>query len=169
MDGMKSIQTVRKALGLTQAECAAFLGMSRSLLSMVERNQREIPSGAALRLAELEQKRSASDPAGHTPEEYKRAAHKLHLRIREVFVKIGKAQKALARLRTHYRAARFVQDASVGMPFPVSEKYHHQRSIDRCDLAAQQLLEARIGGLKAELRLLEEMVDSSETGSMKGA
>jgi transcriptional regulator with XRE-family HTH domain len=53
---MTAIRKIRKAAGMTQGELAMFLDVSTSLVSMVERNQRQLPTQAWILLSELEAK-----------------------------------------------------------------------------------------------------------------
>ena len=50
---MENIREIRKAIGLSQHELADMLGLSRSLLSLVETGQRHMPTSALLRLTQL--------------------------------------------------------------------------------------------------------------------
>lgn len=154
---MKSIRTIRKALGLTQTECAAYLGVSRSLLSMVELNKRELPTKALLKLAELELKRSNPNETKLSEEAYQQAVQELGQRILGLHLKIRRTKKSLKRMKANWEAEKITQSLANVRPFPISEKYQHQRQRINCAPFAQQLLEARIAGLEMELELLQGM------------
>ncbi len=51
---MRKRNPTRKNLDLSQQELAAYLGVSRSVISMYERGERELPTAALIKLAELE-------------------------------------------------------------------------------------------------------------------
>ncbi|MFN8699719.1 MAG: helix-turn-helix domain-containing protein [Flavobacteriales bacterium] len=50
---MENIREIRRAIGLSQHELADMLGLSRSLLSLVETGHRRMPTSALLRLTEM--------------------------------------------------------------------------------------------------------------------
>jgi transcriptional regulator with XRE-family HTH domain len=50
---MENIREIRRAIGLSQHELADMLGLSRSLLSLVETGHRRLPTSALLRLTEM--------------------------------------------------------------------------------------------------------------------
>lgn len=51
---MKAATVIREKLGLTQHQLANYLGVSRSLLVMHEKNKRELPTAAFLKLCGIE-------------------------------------------------------------------------------------------------------------------
>lgn len=51
---MRKHNPTRNNLQLSQQELAAYLGVSRSVISMYERGERELPTAALIKLSELE-------------------------------------------------------------------------------------------------------------------
>jgi transcriptional regulator with XRE-family HTH domain len=71
---MASTLEIRKKTGLSQQGLAEYLDVSRSLISMAERNLRDLPTTALLKLAEMEKVLAATDinsKAIHVEEEHK--------------------------------------------------------------------------------------------------
>jgi transcriptional regulator with XRE-family HTH domain len=51
---MKGLKNIREKLGLSQQDMAHWLGISRSLVTLVELGSRSLPSAALIKLSELE-------------------------------------------------------------------------------------------------------------------
>ncbi|MCF3110709.1 helix-turn-helix transcriptional regulator [Niabella sp. CC-SYL272] len=166
----------RAQLHLTQQELAVFLGISQSLLSMYEKNLRELPVQASLKLARLElelhqfQQQKAISDLKHALHQQKnmrkletllnrqaRQAEWNLLRLSEALDKMKERQKQLdlklafiKRLMTP--GSSWLEDK----PLLQNMMLDAEAALDGCDVACQQRMTYQLLLLKSRIKIMRQ-------------
>jgi transcriptional regulator with XRE-family HTH domain len=92
---MDSIRNLRTTLGISQDKLAGFLGVSRSLLSMMETGQRNIPYDVLLKIKSLEASMLTAKPVVAERKSMDTAyAKELTIKIQQLECRLLKAQQS---------------------------------------------------------------------------
>ncbi|WP_300601847.1 helix-turn-helix transcriptional regulator [Niabella sp.] len=167
----------RTQLHLSQRELAAFLGISQSLLSMYEKDLRELPAGASLKLSQLQlqlqqfqRQKPAPDPKRslHTQKSMLKLEKLLNRqilkaendaeRLGDVLDKMKEQQKQLE-LKLAFIKRLMEKDG----PWPEDMSWMRNTALDAradldgCDTAQQQPVIYKLLLLKAKLEVARQM------------
>lgn len=106
MKGSNTISLCREKLGLSQPALADYLQVSRSLLNMAERGERELPTPAFFRLTQLMRFYDAASPAEVPPERTQEAKQKnlktFQRLAKEAAWQLAKLNRELATMEANY-------------------------------------------------------------------
>ena len=171
---MRKNTLTRERLGLSQEQLAEYLGISRSVLANYERTRRSLPTAALIRLSQLEimfanmqQSKSNAHKEFHQPAVIQRQNAARQAFIKEakyIDFKIAKIKRELTLLQTMYAQTQewlfVIQGLSIA-DLPEKTRARHlkwtaiaqdaaTKKLERCDPAAQMMLEIKIAVLAAK-------------------
>lgn len=132
---MSGIKTIRSHFGLSQQQLAAYLDVSRCLLSLAETNRRSLPVAALLKLAALQKTAQANaSPLLLLPELQKKFTAQVAFEIKELQYQATVLQRKLDTMKEKYGLAMQKKMLSTAL--------QAQQKLPGKDAAWQQLLEA---------------------------
>lgn len=167
----------RAQLHLTQQELAAFLGVSQSLLSMYEKDLRELPTQASLKLARLtlelqqfQQQKAVPDLKEALREQKKmqqlerlldrqaRKAEEDLLRLAAALDNMKQQQKQLSLKRRFIKklmmpGSSWIEDK----PLLQNMELDAEAALDSCDLVCQQRMACKLLLLKARMKAARQV------------
>lgn len=152
-------KTLRTALGFTQKAFANYLCISRSLLSMAEVHERELPTSALVKLAELELLLQQPHEPVENLEALKRC---LGNEEDECRFQVQKLSTQLSTIKSDFKAFRkglgFLRHLETKQELSPALKLEKLRLISvigNCNLSAQTKLELRLVAYQAKLNWLK--------------
>ena len=162
---LQGITAIRVKAGITQLALAQYLGISKSLVSMVENNRRSLPLAALLKLSELEQQfqqgsetpfrlpvyqESTVEAATRSLKETVKRSHLAQLQYRLHKMELLR-EETLASLQYLHR----MQPATAGLPFTIFEREKQKllKRLKRCD-------EMACATIKGKMAMLEMVLES---------
>ncbi|PJJ58861.1 helix-turn-helix transcriptional regulator [Hymenobacter chitinivorans] len=162
------LAVIRAGLGLTQAQLAGALGVSRHLVTKIEAGQRVLPAAAGIILAWLTQALPPPGPPAPLPALSAEQATPLHTRAAAVAHETQQLLRRLERGQARARRALSWLRAAPALlaTLPPAEAERHQCWVEATTAEAEQalegegspvlhrLLEARLAGLRAEAAVL---------------
>ena len=179
---MNGITAIRKKLGLNQQQVAEWLGISRSLVALYEREERKLPHSAVVQLAALEialygiqqtrltaGHKQQSNPHSFQRHEY--AKRSLNRQAKACGFKAAKMRMKLITLKTaHEQMAEWLEAIeSLILQLPKdpgnnmkllwlqAQQQMALKKLQECDPAAQLIMEAKIAVMDAAKEVHERM------------
>lgn len=169
--------SLRQRLGLSQERMARQLKMSETAFRMAEQGRRSLPTMALIQLVQLEVKlgeTGALPPEGPHPAEQESLSKcrqsyaslfakeaQCRLRSRKLFTKLDMMQKLYGKTREWLQVIENAMEENAEDPSMVEWWRRQQqsaiRTLNRCSLPAQVLLQSRISLLNAETELYKNM------------
>ena len=176
---MSTIKNTREGMGMGQAEMAAYLGISRTLLSMVELGERLLPTTAHLKLYPLETALdNATAPAGKSAQAIQQQLQKqldqLGKRAARCTIKANMLELTLTSMVEQYNQCLKALGASAQVIDGLGNGTVHKRDrslmqllearalgqLKNCGLGAQALLQLKIQLLRDEVEGIGKLVFS---------
>ncbi len=175
---MAKKQFIREQLGLSQQQLADYLGISRALLSLVEANQRSLPTNASIKETQLIQaiQHDAQEPllqlVQFTTQQNESFQKILLQRKAEVVYELALAKRKLKKLELQYQqAVKALHTANYllsNLPIGAKNKLdklwlellleESMQKLEACGEVAQQKLQLKIKLLEKEMALLLEKI-----------
>ena len=175
--GTDSFKGVRAFYGMSQDEMAVYLKVNRSQLNMAERDERKLPHDALLKFAELEKHLYENvidkNPTLIENERLSQSLDKQHRNLKVIATKKIRqykyveqlTEKALTELQEKKKQAQnfisllpVIQEKMLPDHEPLYNIIHNNayRNHLRYGFDKEIKLEARLAGLRAEMKILEE-------------
>lgn len=167
---MLNIRKIRLAAGMSQKECAAYLGISRSQLSLAETHRSTLPLQALLRLHELDELgRQMPEMPGSLPGHTEVENALVMLRKRYAFcmrqaIRLRRALKKMCseHMRFSRRQRLYAATGSDMAAYPRNGRKKEQQKLKNTGFMAQQRLEFRAACMEAHANIAAKMIEQLE-------